>query len=43
VNVKNFRIYNRALSAPEVQQLNAIESGIPLVALIKAVKHRSQI
>lgn len=38
MNVKNFRIYNRALSASEVQQLYAIESGVPFVGLIKAVK-----
>jgi len=38
MNVKNFRIYNRALSASEVQQLYTIDSGISLVGLIKAVK-----
>src|ERR1035437_3615624 len=37
MDVKHFRIYNRALSVSEVQQLYAIESG-PRVDLIKAVK-----
>lgn len=37
MNVKDFRIYNRALSASEVRQLYAYEWG-PSVALLKAVK-----
>jgi hypothetical protein len=37
VNVKNFRIYNRALCSNEVVQLYAIESG-PTVNLIEALK-----
>ncbi|MCW5550624.1 MAG: LamG domain-containing protein [Verrucomicrobiae bacterium] len=37
MNVKNFRVYNRALSAFEVNELHTIESG-PRVNLIKAVK-----
>lgn len=36
-DVKDFRIYNRALSASEVQQLYAIEYG-PIVSLIKSVR-----
>jgi hypothetical protein len=37
MDVKKFRMYSRALSSNEVQQLYAIESG-PRVDLIKAVK-----
>jgi hypothetical protein len=37
MDVKDFRIYNRALSVSEVQQLYAIEYG-PRVDLLKAVK-----
>jgi hypothetical protein len=38
MNVKNFRMYNRALTANQVAQLYSIESSGPLVGLIKAVK-----
>jgi hypothetical protein len=36
--IDDIRIYNRALSASEVQQLYQFESPSPSVALIKAVK-----
>jgi hypothetical protein len=36
MDVKNFRIYNRALSANEVAQLNALESA-PIISIQKAV------
>jgi hypothetical protein len=36
--IDDLRLYNRALSPSEVQQLHALEAGLPLVSIAKAVR-----